>query len=599
MIAQISYVTEIWWQWMSSMFWQASLLVLLVTLVDMAIRRWAWPQVRYVLWGLVFLKLIIPPAWQMPTSIVSWLQAGFESQVSVRIETEDMDSEAKPPPFAVPPVRSRNPETSEKGFPVWQAGIFLGWFAGLLAFGLTLLIRMARLRKQQLTQKNRRIPEWFSKLLTQTARDMRLKHIPAVVFSEKATGPAVFGLLRPALLLPEGYLEKLPEQQAAHVLLHELCHLKRGDLVLHWFSLVLQVIYWFNPLLFWARRQMRHVCEICCDLSVANILRERTHDYRNTILNNARELLSENAKTSLGLLGIFEDPFRLVSRLKWLEKRSWEHRKRKITATVLSSLVMVFCVMPMSGLSRSADQGETLSLNEGDTSGGSDRMTSRVKLDADRPLLYIEALIVEVDKPVGYTARSMTFFEADSQNLENSYATIISTVNGERKAKNGFSVLSNGEITINEKSFSDIETGIKKLSNTPGVTILTTPRLLTLPNNEKCSIQIGRSDKSEAHHPGAAVPEEPGFLLEITSRLLEDGGIHQHLFVELGRETDKGITSGAMEGDIQFWEDDILVFEMPNEDIGLQGKIVIFMKTIILESQEEVDLTIKNMEAGS
>ena len=61
MIAQFNDIAQIWWQWMGSMFWQVSLLIILITALDMAIRRWAWPQVRYALWGLVFLKLIIPP----------------------------------------------------------------------------------------------------------------------------------------------------------------------------------------------------------------------------------------------------------------------------------------------------------------------------------------------------------------------------------------------------------------------------------------------------------------------------------------------------------------------------------------------------------
>ena len=38
-----------WWDWMGSMFWQASLLILVVTGLDLVIRRWVWPQVRYVL----------------------------------------------------------------------------------------------------------------------------------------------------------------------------------------------------------------------------------------------------------------------------------------------------------------------------------------------------------------------------------------------------------------------------------------------------------------------------------------------------------------------------------------------------------------------
>jgi TonB family protein len=101
---------------------------------------------------------------------------------------------------------------------------------------------------------------------------------------------------------------------------------------------------------------MRHVCEICCDLSAANFLRERTAAYRDTLIKTARELFSENLEPKLGLFGIFEEPFRLLPRLRWLEKKTWENRKGKSAATLFVSLIMITCVLPMSGLSESAPQ---------------------------------------------------------------------------------------------------------------------------------------------------------------------------------------------------------------------------------------------------
>ena len=152
-------------------------------------------------------------------------------------------------------------------------------------------------------------------------------------------------------------MDKLTKEQAEHVLIHELCHLKRGDLLVYWLCILIQIVYWFNPLLIWTRRQMRHICEICCDLSVANILREKTAAYRDTLLKTARKLFAENMEPSLGFLGIFEEPFRLVPRLKWLEKKSWENRKRRVATTICTSLIMVFCVMPMAGISQTSDNG--------------------------------------------------------------------------------------------------------------------------------------------------------------------------------------------------------------------------------------------------
>ena len=59
-----------WWDWMGSMFWQASLMILIVTGLDLLSRRWIWPQVRYALWLLIFVKLLIPPGWHLPTAVI-------------------------------------------------------------------------------------------------------------------------------------------------------------------------------------------------------------------------------------------------------------------------------------------------------------------------------------------------------------------------------------------------------------------------------------------------------------------------------------------------------------------------------------------------
>ncbi len=453
MIAQLNDLSEIWWQWMGSMFWQVSLLIIIVTALDMVIRKWAWPQVRYALWALVFIKLIISPAWQMPTSIVSWIQPQVEERIAVQIGISDEAAKSAEALLfqddlketaAIRRQETLLPSNDNKQVmteaATWKTWLLSCWISGMIIFSLLLFRKVIEFRKWRKIQAKDDIPEWQNKLLLSICKRLKLKKTPTLVFSKDLKSPAVYGVIKQFLILPEGYMDKLSREQAEHVLIHELCHLKRGDLLVHWICILLQIVYWFNPLLIWSRKQMRHICEICCDLSVANVLREKTADYRATLLKTARELFAESMEPGIGFLGIFESPFRLIPRLKWLEKRSWENPKRKIIATISISLFMVICIMPMAGISQVSDY----SSDEADLQQGQGEIITF-------PYNFVyKGLIVEADEEKAFDFGSVT----DS----------------------GFHTFNDG-ITVDGKPFEDLKELKLFMNEDPDVQVLGSPEV--------------------------------------------------------------------------------------------------------------------------
>ncbi len=363
-MATLNDLATAWWNWMVPMFWQMALLVVIVGLIDLAIRGWVWPQVRRALWLLVLVKLLVPPTFTLPTGIVThlgpWAGPRIEEQLRGFLPTDETvatgpntvrDAAPVSPEIdaALPGPSAQAAGATGTATPTWRVWLLGTWLAGMVFFALVLRNRIERLRRWHREQEERRtIPEWFHEILVGTAKRLDLDELPAIVFSDEVRSPAVYGLVGPVLLLPADYLTTLSREEAEHVLLHELAHLKRGDLLWHGLALVLQVVYWFNPFLFWARRQLKHVGEICCDLTVADTLREKTDSYRRTLLTTARALLTESTEPGLGLLGVFEDPFRLVARIKWLEKDHWRHRGATVVAVVCVLLVAVPSLLPMA-----------------------------------------------------------------------------------------------------------------------------------------------------------------------------------------------------------------------------------------------------------
>ena len=178
--------------------------------------------------------------------------------------------------------------------------------------------------------------------------------MPEIALSADIPSPAVFGVFRPVLVLPEAAIGRLSRKRAEHILLHELAHIKRRDLLVNAFYTLLQIAYWFNPLLWLLRRRLQHLRELCCDATVARILRDKTPEYRETILETARRLLVKPGEPGIGLLGLFESSSSLRVRLKWLEKKTWRHHGLRI-ATILAVVTgMCVFILPMAKGKRTA-----------------------------------------------------------------------------------------------------------------------------------------------------------------------------------------------------------------------------------------------------
>src|SRR5258708_37268168 len=90
---------------------------------------------------------------------------------------------------------------------------------------------------------------------------MGIKQRVRLRLSATASSPAVYGLWLPVILIPQRLADKLSALQLRAVLLHELAHIKRSDVLAHYAQTLLQILYWWHPLLWLANARIRHVCE--------------------------------------------------------------------------------------------------------------------------------------------------------------------------------------------------------------------------------------------------------------------------------------------------------------------------------------------------
>lgn len=81
-------------------------------------------------------------------------------------------------------------------------------------------------------------------------------------------GPMVMGLFRPKIVLPSDFAQRYSPDEQQLIMTHEQTHLDRGDLIVNAFASLLTVIFWFNPLIYWAASRLRIDQELSCDAAV-------------------------------------------------------------------------------------------------------------------------------------------------------------------------------------------------------------------------------------------------------------------------------------------------------------------------------------------
>ena len=98
-----------------------------------------------------------------------------------------------------------------------------------------------------------------------------------IVLSESALvqSPIAIGLWKIYIVFPARLTSRLSPDEIRYILLHELCHYKNKDILINYIICLFQIIYWFNPLVGLAFKEMRRDREIACDASVLSLLDQR------------------------------------------------------------------------------------------------------------------------------------------------------------------------------------------------------------------------------------------------------------------------------------------------------------------------------------
>jgi beta-lactamase regulating signal transducer with metallopeptidase domain/ketosteroid isomerase-like protein len=271
---------------------RGSVILLAAAGASLILRR-SSAAMRHLAWtaGIAGALLAVPlarllPSWPVavPGPLAPLAEAAWSPARRVPDTRGGMVPDASPVPSV--PIGTSLPGAAPASSPAsWLA---LAWLLGAAALAtsfLTAAIRLLRVLRAAVPVESAAL----ERLARAVARELG---IPRERFRLRSTSceltPMTWGFWRPTVLLPAACLE-WEEERLRPVLVHEIAHVSRGDVVTQALASLACVVYWFNPLVWWAAREMLIERERACD---DRVLRSgsKASTYAQELLEMARSL---------------------------------------------------------------------------------------------------------------------------------------------------------------------------------------------------------------------------------------------------------------------------------------------------------------------
>jgi bla regulator protein BlaR1 len=218
--------------WAGSTLFASTTLMLLVLAIRTPVKRWAGPQLGYVLWAIPALRIVLP---------------------SLRVDTLSLPTFGAAVPMSVlfiGPRGSLGPGGGAESSAIGAMMLTI-WLA--VAIGLFTLFAIRHFS--------------FCHRLRATAVDLGCVGTVRILAAD-VEGPLAFGVFRRFIAVPRNFRQDYDAREQDLALAHECVHHARGDLLANWASLLVLATHWWNPIAWIAIRAFRDDQELAADAQV-------------------------------------------------------------------------------------------------------------------------------------------------------------------------------------------------------------------------------------------------------------------------------------------------------------------------------------------
>ncbi|WP_441880829.1 M56 family metallopeptidase [Paenibacillus sp. 2TAB26] len=381
---------QFFFDWVIRASLMASVLVALIVMIKWMLRNKLQPKWHYLLWFPVVIRLVLPWAPESSYSVYNLLpmkqQLSNESllgsldDISNLYERKNqlknnVDSPSewtlKDPSDVIVHSSANVPEKqvlAKQSFVDLLSKITLrdillfGWLLGVIILSLVTLIANINVYRRIKKQPNVTHPAVLQ-VFEQCKRQMSVKQPILLTVTDAVPSPAVYGFMKPRILLSSSLIRPMDADQFRYIFNHELAHIKRRDVAMNWLMHVLVILHWFNPIMWVVYARMRADQEIACDaLALSYIHAEHKAAYGQTIINLLEYYTGAQRYPGLvGLSGNYKHLKRRILMIKHFKKNSM-----RLSVLGLATLLTVcsFSLVNAQGNTQSNETVEVAKLSK-------------------------------------------------------------------------------------------------------------------------------------------------------------------------------------------------------------------------------------------
>ena len=220
--------------------------------------------------------------------------------------------------------------------------ILLGiWIMGMLAMMMLVIksfFRLRTLKKSALPLQNPEVRRLYNRCLN----EMKITRNIPVYSTIFLKSPIIVGFLKPCIYLPIHLISDYHEADMRYMLLHELQHYRHKDAIANYLMNFAGVLYWFNPFVWFALREMRNDREVACDTSVLKMLEEDDYeDYGNTLINFIEKVSISPFPFASSLSGNMKQMMRRIINIASYEKPTFCKKLKGMTVFILTTVLIL------------------------------------------------------------------------------------------------------------------------------------------------------------------------------------------------------------------------------------------------------------------